>query len=290
MDSMSTHIKRKIIQGLTLIVCNAYIPGFLHGKIYKGWFKQFCIPGLNCYSCPGALGSCPLGSLQAVLGTAKYRFSYYVTGLLLMFGLVLGRFICGFFCPFGLLQELLHKLPGPKIKQPWKWPRFIKYALLLVFVIAMPLFVVNPLGMGDPAFCKYICPAGIVGAGLPLIVLNPPLRAALGVLFTWKAVLAFLILVGSAVIYRFFCRYLCPLGAIYGLFNRISLYQLYCRKENCIQCGACRSICRLGVDPSHENTSSECIRCGDCANVCPHQALELGFRNSKKNRNYLGSV
>ena len=270
-------MKRKIVQWLSLIVGNAYVPGFLRGRIYNGPLKQFCVPGLNCYSCPGALASCPLGALQAVMGSIKYRFSYYVTGLLLMFGLLFGRFICGYLCPFGLVQELLHKLPGPKIKRPWQWPRYIKYGLLLIFVVGMPLLVVNPFGMGDPAFCKYICPAGTLEAGLPLIVLNPPLRTALGALFTWKVTLALAIVAGCLIIYRFFCRYLCPLGAIYGLCNRISLYQLRCHKERCVDCGLCKNACRLDVDPAHRPASGECIRCGECAVVCPHKALSMGF-------------
>ena len=271
-------MKRKLIQWLSLITANAYLPGFLRGNIYKGSLKQFCLPGLNCYSCPGALTSCPLGALQAVLGSLKYRFSYYITGMLLLFGLTLGRFICGFLCPCGLIQELLYKLPAPKIKRPWRWPRCLKYSLLLIFVIALPLLPANDFGLGDPAFCKYICPAGTFSAGLPLIALNPPLRAALGALLVWKLVLALAITAGCLIIYRFFCRYLCPLGAIYGLFNRISLYQLHCRKESCTACGACRDICRLGVDPARNPASSECIRCGDCAAACPNKALTAGFR------------
>ena len=267
-------MRRKIVQWLALIASNAYIPGFVRGRIYSGPLKQFCVPGLNCYSCPGALGSCPLGALQAVLGSMKYRFSYYVTGLLLLFGLTLGRFICGFLCPFGLLQELLYKTPTPKITRPWKWPRYLKYVLLAVFVIGWPLLMVNPWGMGDPAFCKYICPAGTLEAGLPLLALNPPLLAAVGALFNVKLILALIVVAGCLFIYRFFCRYLCPLGAIYGLFNRISLYQLRCHKTRCVECGLCRDACRLGVDPARQPQSAECIRCGDCAAACPHKALE----------------
>jgi len=271
-------MRRKIIQWLVLLGSNVYVPGFLRGNIYKGPLKQFCVPGLNCYSCPGAWGSCPLGSLQAVIGSIKYSFSYYVAGLLLLSGLLLGRFICGFLCPFGLIQELLHKIPLPKIKQPWRWPRYIKYALLLIFVILLPLLWVNRLGMGAPYFCKYICPAGTLTAGLPLIAANAPLRAALGALFTWKLILALLIVLGCVFVYRFFCRYLCPLGAIYALFNRISLYRLRLNAEHCISCGSCSAACRMGVDPSTKANSGECIRCGDCITACPHQALCIGFR------------
>ena len=93
-------------------VTNGYAQGFLQGKIYRGKFKPICMPGLNCYSCPGALGSCPIGSLQAVLDSRQVpvfllcRWAFWCC-----FGAVLGRFVCGWLCPFGLVQDLLHKIP-----------------------------------------------------------------------------------------------------------------------------------------------------------------------------------
>ena len=86
---------------------------FLQGKLYQGGGKAVCVPGLNCYSCPGAAGACPIGAFQAVVGSSKFRFSYYITGILILLGVLLGRFICGFLCPFGWFQELLHKIPRP---------------------------------------------------------------------------------------------------------------------------------------------------------------------------------
>ena len=67
------------VQVMFTALTNGYVLGFLDGKIYKGSSKRFCVPGLNCYSCPGAVGSCPIGSLQAVLGSSKYQFSFYVS-------------------------------------------------------------------------------------------------------------------------------------------------------------------------------------------------------------------
>ena len=98
-------------QAAWFAVTNGYAKGFLEGKIYKGQIKYVCVPGLNCYSCPGALGSCPIGSLQAVLDSGKFRVSCYVFGFLTLFGALLGRFVCGWLCPFGLVQDLLHKIP-----------------------------------------------------------------------------------------------------------------------------------------------------------------------------------
>ena len=272
---------RKLVQWLTLLGSNAYIPGFLNGRIYKGKLKSFCVPGLNCYSCPGALASCPLGSLQAVIGSRQYRFSFYVTGLLLGFGVLFGRLVCGFLCPFGLLQELLHKIPFYRVKKTWRWPRYIKYVLLVVFVIGMPLLLRGSMGLGDPAFCKYICPAGTLTAGFPLLGANPVLRKSIGWLFALKTAIAVAVILGSLAIYRFFCKYLCPLGAFYGLFNKISLYKLRFEAKNCVNCGACSRICKMEVDPSRTPDSPECIRCGDCVKACAFSALKAGFFDSQ---------
>jgi polyferredoxin len=271
-------MKRKIVQWLSLIGSNAYVTGFFEGHIYKGKLKSICVPGLNCYSCPGALGSCPLGSLQAVLGARRYRFSFYVTGLLMGFGLLFGRLICGFLCPFGLFQEWLNKIPFFRVKKLWRGLTYVKYVLLAVFVVGIPLWARGGLGgIGAPAFCKYICPAGTLTAGLPLLAANPALRETVGWLFALKATIALGILLGCIVVYRFFCRVLCPLGAIYGLFNKISLYQIRLEKGNCVRCGACSRVCKMEVDPSLAPDSPECIRCGDCVKACRFSALTSGF-------------
>ena len=269
-------LKRKLTQWAVLGLSNANLSGFAKGTIYKGSLKQFCVPGLNCYSCPGALGACPLGALQAVISSYKYSFSFYVVGLLLAFGVAFGRFICGFLCPFGLIQELIHRIPSQKIK-PHRAFGYLKYAVLAVFVIALPLLAVNFMGMGRPAFCQYICPAGTLTGGIPLLAANSALRGTIGWLFSLKSAILALVIVGSVFIYRFFCRALCPLGAIYSLFNRISLYQLRLDKERCVRCGACAKACKMGVDPSQQPNALECIRCGDCVKACPTHALNAGF-------------
>ncbi len=269
--------KRKIVQGIAALVQNANIKGFAEGTIFKGGTKHVCVPGLNCYSCPGALGSCPIGSLQAVLGSWKYKVSLYVFGLLLLFGMTMGRWICGWLCPFGLLQELIYKLKTKKIKtlKAFSWLKYIKYIILIVMVILLPALIVNPGGIGDPWFCKYICPAGTLTGALPLMAANESLRQAAGGLFVWKLSLASAVLIASLFIYRFFCKVLCPLGAFYGLLNRIALYRLHFEKSVCIRCGACRRICKMEVDPVKKPNSTECIRCGDCVKTCPTQALKM---------------
>ena len=272
--------KRKWVQALWAFASNAHVQGFWQGKIYKGKLKNVCVPGLNCYSCPGALGSCPIGAMQAVEGSTKYGFSMYVTGFLVLVGLLCGRFICGWLCPFGWIQELLHKIPFKKIKVPARVNRilsYFKYVVLALFVIILPIMTVNEFGISTPYFCKYICPAGTLEAGIPLLITNPMLRGAVGFLFSWKMVILLAVILFSMLIFRPFCRYVCPLGAFYGLFNGISFYRYKVDSEKCTKCGVCTGACKMDIVPYEKPNSAECIRCGDCVKVCPHGAICGGF-------------
>ena len=81
--------KRKLIQLYSALLFNANIKGFFTGEIYKGATKNMCAPGINCYSCPGAVGACPLGSLQNALGTQPHSAAFYVIGILMLYALLL---------------------------------------------------------------------------------------------------------------------------------------------------------------------------------------------------------
>lgn len=275
MGKLRTHL-RTAVQLVFAALTNGYAAGFLQGTIYKGQGKLICVPGLNCYSCPGALGACPIGSLQAVLTSRAGKFPAYVLGFLLLFGALFGRLVCGWLCPFGLVQDLLHKIPFPKKLRRLPGDRvlkWLKYVILAGFVIVLPLTVLDIVGQGQPWFCKYICPSGTLFAGIPLVASNPPLRAALGWLFTWKAAILAALLLLSVAVYRPFCRYLCPLGAVYGLFNPVALYRFRIDADKCTQCGACRRACKLDIPVWQMPNSAECIRCGDCRRACPHGAI-----------------
>ena len=254
---------RGFIQAGATLLTNIHLPNFAKGTLYQGNGKYVCVPGLNCYSCPGAAGACPVGAFQAVVGSSKFRFSYYITGILILFGVLLGRFICGFLCPFGWFQELLHKIPSPKLSTKKLKPlRYLKYAVLLVMVVLLPLLAVNELGMGDPFFCKYLCPQGVLEGALPLSLTNAGIRAALGKLFTWKACILLAVIMGSVVFYRPFCKWLCPLGAFYALLNKVSLFQMRVDTHKCVSCGACARACKMDVDITKTPNHAECIRCG----------------------------
>lgn len=279
---------RHRVQIIWAFLSNSYLAGFSKGRIYQGKLKNLCVPGLNCYSCPGALGSCPVGAMQAVVGSWNFKLAFYVAGFLMFIGALTGRFVCGWLCPFGLIQDLLHKIPFPKKISTFrgdKLLRKLKYVILLVFVILMPMFVVDLLGQGAPYFCKLICPAGTLEGGLPLVLLNKGMRGAIGWLYAWKNVLLVAILFLSVIIYRPFCKYICPLGAVYSLFQPISVFRYRVDQELCTHCGACAKTCKMQVDPVKSSNHPECIRCGQCKKVCPTGALDYNvgkFRKKKK--------
>lgn len=266
------------IQAGAVLFTNLHLPNFIKGGIYQGKGKNVCVPGLNCYSCPAASGACPIGAFQAVAGSSKFRFSYYISGFLILLGVLLGRLICGFLCPFGWFQELLHRIPTRKFSTKKLRPlTYLKYVILLAMVVLLPAFAVNDVGMGDPFFCKYLCPQGVLEGAIPLALVNSGIRAALGKLFTWKLCILLAVTVLSVLFYRPFCKWLCPLGAFYALFNKVSLLQMKVDANACISCGKCARACGMDVDVTKTPDHAECIRCGKCVLACPTGAVHFRY-------------
>ena len=146
--------------------------------------------------------------------------------------------------------------------------------------------VVNDVGMGDPFFCKYLCPQGVLEGAIPLSAVDPGIRSALGHLFTGKLMILIGVVVLSVLFYRPFCKWLCPLGAFYALMNKVSLLGIKVDEHRCVSCGACRRVCQMDVDVTSSPNHTECIRCGKCINACPTDAVSFcyGFA-SDSNRN-----
>lgn len=269
---------RKTIQAIWSLITNAHLVGFVTGKIYQGPLKRFCVPGMNCYACPAAIMSCPIGSMQAVLAQKKPKFAFYVIGFMSIIGVLVGRFICGWLCLFGLIQELLYMIPVPKLtvkEHIDKTLRFAKYVFLFGFCVLAVLFLRDKFGMSVPYFCKYICPIGMLEGGIPLLALNEAMRAAAGFLYIWKFVILVIVVVLSMIINRPFCKYICPLGAFYSLFQKVSFLRLDVDKDACISCGACAKNCKMQVNPALNPNSMECIRCGECISICHKDALRF---------------
>ena len=183
-------------------------------------------------------------------------------------GTILGRVVCGFLCPFGFIQELLYKLPTRKIKKG-KWSKILsklKYVILILFVIILPLTLCIP------AFCKYICPAGTLEAGIPLVLMNKPLQELAGNLFIWKIVVLAAVVISAIVIFRSFCRFICPLGAFYSLFCRVAFVRIEVDEEKCNKCGVCVKTCKMDVEQVGDH---ECIQCGECRGKCARCAIHF---------------
>lgn len=268
---------RLFFQIIYTIVSNGYMYGFLNGKIYKGSLKYTCVPGLNCYSCPGAIGSCPMGALQAALDKRNFEIPFAVLGFFFVFGSIFGRFVCGWLCPFGLVQDLLHKIPFFRKRKQLAYHSVLKYGK---YVVLFGLVVVGSsflfTGFAKvPAFCKFLCPSGTLMGALPLLGMDEQLRSQAGDLFYWKLGILMVLILLSVKVYRPFCQYLCPLGAIYGWFNRFSLVQIHWEKDTCISCMACQRVCPINLPPEKISVSTECIKCGQCVEVCPKKCLHF---------------
>ncbi len=302
-------LPRTLIQILWTALTNGFAYGFIKRDIFKGASKSVCLPGLNCYSCPGAVGSCPIGALQAVICDHKYSFSFYVVGALIFIGALLGRAVCGFLCPFGLFQDLLYKIPffiKRKSLPAHKYLKYAKYAVFIVFICILPASLAV-YDTGVPAFCKYVCPSGTLMGALSIVPFNddfktpdshapaltpvnglkslsggglmqtvapkPAARSQLGTLFYLKIGLLAFFALTSLAIYRPFCKYICPLGAVYSLFAKVSCVRLKLDESACVKCGLCARACKMSIDPVKTPNSGECIRCGDCVKKCPKNAL-----------------
>ncbi len=270
---MKVAIWNRISQLAALVLFNIYFYGFYIRSIYQGSLKLLPCPGLNCHSCPSAVLSCPVGALQMLTSYGALHVPFYVLGFTGLIGSAAGRIACGWACPFGLLQDLLHKIPSPKLSIPGAL-RWLRYLLLIGLVFAVAWIT------GEPWFCK-LCPAGTLEAGIPLTSLNADLRELTGTLFTVKLAILAAFLALFVLCKRPFCRVICPLGAIYGLFNRFSLLQVRFDRSKCTGCNACYKACPVEIKPYKKNAcgSTDCIRCLRCLK-CPAGAVSLSSGTS----------
>lgn len=279
-------IARRAVQLAALLGSNLHVQGWVTGGIFTGLSKMFFTPGIWCYSTPSAVLSCPAGSLQALLaspavlgalatGRADALAVLAPLGFICAVGLAAGRFPCGWICPFGLVQELLHSVPSPRLSLP-SGLRPLKYGMLALFIVLLPILMrPSPGAPGDPWFCKAVCPAGTSLAGWPLVSLAPEGTYATGFLFSWKTAIAVAVILLAVTSERPFCRFLCPLGAAWGLLGKAAVVRM--RVSNrCVKCGRCRQVCPMDIGIWEDPSSAECVRCMKCVGVCPVKAISHG--------------
>jgi polyferredoxin len=270
---------RTFILFLSLFVINGHIYLYKYPAIEE-IFKHMPLPVLNCYSSPSTIWSCPVGLLQHFLVIGSFTFA--TLGILLIFGTLVGRWFCGWVCPFGFIQELLFRIPARKFKLP-AWSRHLKYLVFLVLVILMPMFYKNSVGITETWFCNF-CPAGCLEAGIPVPLINADLRYLIGTMYWIKIViLAVLVLIPSVFIKRPFCSTICPLGLMMGWSNRFSFLKLSYDKSKCNSCGLCSIDCPMELDPTTQYDSDECIKCMNCTKEWCN-AIKPYFSNTIKNK------
>lgn len=282
---------RRLVQALAAFAQNGYLAFPWTRNIYQGKAKLLCAPGLNCHSCPAALYSCPIGTMQHFFAGARgavrwasWQLGFSVLGFLMLLGVLGGRFACGWLCPFGFLQELLHKIPAPKFRLPRPLGH-LRYLVLAVLVVGLPLLLSKATIPGDAWFCKLLCPAGTLEAG-GLLAITPELREQLGQAYLVKFVILAATLLLAIFTFRPWCRALCPLGLIYGFFNRVSFVGLKFDRPRCEECRSCVAYCKVGLDPREADPDPACLRCLGCATkACPTGALSYrlgGASGAKK--------
>jgi len=260
------YLKRRIFQGMGAVLPNSYVQGFLTASLYQGSLKSGCSPLLNCYACPSALFSCPIGTLQHFMVTGNVPF--YGIGTLSVVGASVGRMTCGTLCPFGFLQDLLYKFRAWKVSIP-VWTRYFRYAVLALLVFLIPFLT------HENWFSK-LCPMGTLIGGLPWVTLNVNVRSMIRALFWVKIAILLFFMTVSTTVKRPFCRAICPLGAIFSLFNKSSFLQLAWNPDTCTRCGKCQKICPVDIRPDRNWTNPDCLRCLDCTR-CPSIKLTTVF-------------
>ncbi|MBN1956364.1 MAG: 4Fe-4S binding protein [Anaerolineae bacterium] len=249
--------RRGIVQLLAALLTNSYFT--------ERFTKGLPCPSLNCYACPAAAFACPIGSLQHLIG--RHKAPLYVLGVVGLVGALIGRASCGWFCPFGWFQELAYKLPVPKLRLPnrFNWTRY---------VVLIGLVGIVPLITRSPWFCK-LCPAGTLEAGIPMVLVSADIRALVGSLYWLKVGILVLFLAWMSVTRRPFCRWVCPLGALWSPLNPISSLRLAVDVERCTQCNRCQEVCPVDIRVYDDPNSGACIRCLACARVCPTHCISV---------------
>ena len=250
---------RKATQALGFVVLNLGFTSALKTGIV--------CPALFCYACPLAMFACPFGTLQHFVALAIVPL--YAGGTVGLFSALLGRAYCGWFCPFGTVQDVVSSLSGKKHKlRTIPWTKFVVLAVALIAAYVT----------AETLFCRF-CPSGSLFGALPYVFLGGVSPLPFGV---WVHVVTLLIVVvGVLFVERIWCRYLCPVGAIFGSFNRVSALRMEVDQSLCTDCRQCLKACPMGImDKSAIGGSTDCSRCGKCIEACNKKAIRFTLVHS----------
>jgi len=216
----------------------------------------------------------PLSASSLAVADGGFPVALLLGAALLLLTLVFGRFFCGWICPLGTLQQLSSWLLTPRSRReslevnrlrPWHaW----KYALL-AFLLALALLGSTQTGLLDPLS---LAARGLASGVWPALFRRPAVPG--GIL---AALLLLAVLLASRWVPRFFCRALCPLGALLGVFGRFALFRIDRGKITCTDCRLCTFACQGGDEPLGTHRPGECMVCLACLDSCPEHALRYRF-------------
>jgi polyferredoxin len=252
-------VKRRISQIVSLLL------------LHSSWgpeFKWFCNPVLSCHSCILAWFACPVGVFVHYSGW--HLFPFMAVGMVLVLGVLFGRLLCGWVCPFGFLMDMLYKIPSPKFLLP-NWTGYIKYVVLVVMVFLLPFFLGEQT---EYSFCR-VCPASALQVTIPAFFTR-------GLTVDLATVIKLVILAGVLVLAvmssRSFCKVFCPIGAMLAPLNLVSFWAIKPPVQKCEDCGRCDKYCPVNGLPSSRiaggipaNRAMECVVCHDCQESCLHK-------------------
>lgn len=233
----------------------------------------------------------PLSAAISVISAHRWIAAFLPALLLLLSTVLLGRYFCSWICPLGTILDLVHRIffGGTKNRDVKVVSRFTKY-YILAFILVTSLFAVSPGYLMEPvtiafrtmtlaffpslfAIWKSLGSIPLPG-GFPLSPSSMVLFAHGPLFLALFLGIAFL----ESVTRRFWCRHLCPMGALLGVCSRFTVMQKKV-SDTCVDCGICRAICRTGaISPGNRDfLPSECVYCFDCKALCPKKAISFSL-------------
>ncbi len=215
--------------------------------------------------------SCPLGVAQTSLASRTLDAGLLLSGFaFIALAFVAGRVFCSWICPQGFFSELgdkvhlavrrVFKRPPPRPDTPAQYRRgqIFLYSFLGVGLVASFVF-------GVPVFC-YICPIGLISRAIVG-------TTYLGTVGSELLVVAIILFVEVSFARRGWCKYICPVGALYGACTTKRSLTVVRDAHACVGCHTCERECSMGNSPVDDRVGRTCTNCGDCVDVCPEEAL-----------------
>ena len=232
---------------------------------------------------PSIHALCPYGGLETLYSLVFgetflqkiFSGTMILLGITLVLALVFRRSFCGLICPFGALQEFFavvgKKIFGKKFIMPPKIDKILRYFKYVVLVVTI-YFAWKTSGLWMDRYDPWAA-YGHMKAGFTSLTTE----------YLIGTITLVIILVGSLLYDRFFCKYLCPTGAVYGIIAKISPSKVVRDKDICINCNLCSKSCPMNIDIAKADkvTSAECISCQGCVLSCPIKGA-LEYKTGKK--------